>query len=145
MCTIYQPQVKIRRYVTTFSYKIGTNSSKITTLHYADYVESEDGSRDCDYVFVNLFAAPLGTPMPNDNVYGLVRGRAPAPASTPSPRTLPAHLRDPIAGRGVDRGGGRAGPRQRADHPGHLLAPDVEDHRKVLVAAGLLKEGTTPR
>lgn len=38
---------------------------------YADYMESEYGALDCDYVFVNLFRPPVGAPMPRSAIEDL--------------------------------------------------------------------------
>jgi integrase/recombinase XerD len=40
---------------------------------YCDYLHREYGALDCDYVFVNLFAAPHGRPWAYPAVYDLVR------------------------------------------------------------------------
>jgi integrase/recombinase XerD len=39
---------------------------------YSSYMFAEYGERDCDYVFVNLFAAPLGRPLRYQAVHQLV-------------------------------------------------------------------------
>ncbi|GAA3624239.1 hypothetical protein GCM10022419_132290 [Nonomuraea rosea] len=39
---------------------------------YADYLHEEYGDLDCDYVFVNLWAAPYGRPLAYRAVYDLV-------------------------------------------------------------------------
>jgi site-specific recombinase XerD len=39
---------------------------------YATYMETEYGALDCDYVFANLFRAPIGSPMTRANVNELV-------------------------------------------------------------------------
>ncbi|MEV0006459.1 tyrosine-type recombinase/integrase, partial [Micromonospora sp. NPDC050980] len=53
---------------------------------YADYMEVEYGSLDCDFVFVNLFRPPVGAPMTGDGVAKLVtrlRARAGIGGFTP--------------------------------------------------------------
>jgi len=40
---------------------------------YSEYMHSEYGSIDSDYVFVNLWSAPLGRPLRYQAVVGLVR------------------------------------------------------------------------
>jgi integrase len=39
---------------------------------YVDYLGREYGALDCDYVFVNLWGAPLGSPLTYPSVYDLV-------------------------------------------------------------------------
>jgi integrase/recombinase XerD len=39
---------------------------------YSDYMHSEYGTLDCDYVFVNLWSAPIGRPLRYDTVAKLV-------------------------------------------------------------------------
>lgn len=111
---------------------------------YADYMEVEYGSLDCDYVFVNLFGQPLGAPMTAGNVAGLVKRLR---ARTGIGHFHPHALRHTYATRLLRAGVpvevvaellGHASAQTTSDIYSHL---SVEDHRRVLVAAGLLVDG----
>jgi integrase/recombinase XerD len=108
---------------------------------YADYMEAEYGSLDCDWVFVNLFRPPLGAPMAEDNVAKLVvRLRKRTGIVDFSPHVL-RHgyatrlLRAGVAVEVVAALLGHASPTTTAQTYSHL---EVEDHRRALVAAGVL-------
>ncbi|MFI7131585.1 tyrosine-type recombinase/integrase [Nonomuraea sp. NPDC050153] len=108
---------------------------------YADYVEIEYGMLDCDYVFVNLFHPPIGSPMTRANVNELVeRLRARTEITHFSPHAC-RHtyatrlLRAEVPIEVVAALLGHANPQVTADTYSHL---SVEDHRRVLVSAGLI-------
>lgn len=113
---------------------------------YAEYMEVEYGSLDCDYVFVNLFRAPLGAPMTDDNVNGMVerlRERTGIAHFTPhvARHTYATRLiRAGVPLTTVAELLGHASAHTTETTYSHLT---VEDHRKALVSAGVLKEGTT--
>jgi site-specific recombinase XerD len=108
---------------------------------YADYMEAEYGSLDCDWVFVNLFRPPLGAPMTEDSVAKLVaRLRRQTGIANFSPHVL-RHgyatrlLRAGVPVEVVAELLGHASPTTTAQTYSHL---EVEDHRRALVAAGVL-------
>lgn len=108
---------------------------------YADYMETEYGSLDCDWVFVNLFRPPLGAPMTEDAVAkltGRLRGR------TGIAEFSPHVLRHGYATRLLRAGVpieviatllGHASPTTTSQVYSHLT---VADHRRALVDAGVL-------
>lgn len=111
---------------------------------YADYMEVEYGSLDCDYVFVNLFGEPLGAPMTAGNVAGLVKRLR---TRTGIEHFHPHTLRHTYATRLLRAGMpvevvaellGHASAQTTADVYSHL---SVEDHLRALVAVGLLADG----
>jgi integrase/recombinase XerD len=105
---------------------------------YADYLTGEYGALDCDYVFVNLWAAPLGRPMSYPAVYDLV-GRL----RRRSGISFGPHLfRHTYATWLLRRGAGMETVKELLGHAsisttvdtyGHL---SVEDARRTLQAAG---------
>jgi integrase len=107
---------------------------------YADYMESEYGVLDCDWVFVNLFRPPLGAPTTEGAVAKLV-----ARLRTRTGIGFSAHtLRHGYATRLLRAGVpvevvagllGHASSTTTSQIYGHLT---VEDHRRVLVGAGAL-------
>lgn len=74
-------QVRPRRNANRARAKTGARDIPVTpqlVRLFADYLFEEYGPLDCDYVFVNLWAEPLGAPMTYANVIDLVarlRGR----------------------------------------------------------------------
>jgi integrase/recombinase XerD len=108
---------------------------------YADYMEAEYGSLDCDYVFVNLFRPPVGAPMTASNVDDLVRRlraqtgiehfSAHALRHTYATRLLRAGVRVEIVAELL----GHASPQTTMQIYAHLT---VEDYRQALVSAGML-------
>jgi integrase/recombinase XerD len=105
---------------------------------YADYLTSEYGAMDSDYVFVNLWGRPLGSPMTYPAVYDLV-GRLRALAGV---AFGPHHFRHTYATWLLRNGAGMESVRQLLGHAsitttidtyGHLT---VEDARRTLQAAG---------
>ena len=105
---------------------------------YADYLTSEYGAMNSDYVFVNLWGRPLGSPMTYPAVYDLV-GRLRALAGV---AFGPHHFRHTYATWLLRNGAGMESVRQLLGHAsitttidtyGHLT---VEDARRTLQAAG---------
>jgi site-specific recombinase XerD len=108
---------------------------------YADYMECEYGALDCDYVFVNLFRPPVGAPMTASNVEQLARRLRNRTGIT---HFRPHALRHGYATRLLRAGVtmevvaellGHASAQTTAEVYSHLT---VEDHRNVLVKAGVL-------
>ena len=92
---------------------------------YADYLNREYGALDSDYVFVNLWSAPLGRPWSYSAVYDLVkrlRTRTGIDVRTPP---FPTHLRHlaaaPWCRHGV--GEGTIGARLDRHNDRHLRSP----------------------
>lgn len=113
---------------------------------YADYLHDEYGDLDSDYVFVNLFAAPLGQAMSYPAVYDLVlrlRHRTGIDFDPHWFRHTAATrmLRDGTPIEVVSMLLGHASVATTFDVYGHLTA---EDARRVLEAAGWF-EGQTVR
>jgi site-specific recombinase XerD len=108
---------------------------------YADYMEAEYGALDCDWVFVNLFAAPLGAPMTAGSVAKLVeRLRTRTGIAEFSPHALrhgyaTRMLRAGVPVEVVAELLGHASPTTTMQIYSHL---EVEDHRRSLIAAGVL-------
>ncbi|ROO59113.1 site-specific recombinase XerD [Micromonospora sp. Llam0] len=108
---------------------------------YADYMEAEYGTLDCDFVFVNLFRPPLGVPMTADSVAKLVaRLRARTGIAGFSPHVLRHGYATRLLRAGVPVevvAGllGHASATTTSQTYSHLT---VEDHRRALIAAGVL-------
>lgn len=110
---------------------------------YADYMETEYGSLDCDYVFVNLFHPPIGAPMTRENVNdlverlrkrtGIVHFHPHALRHSYATRLLRAQVPIEVVAELL----GHVSPQTTAEAYSHLT---VEDHRRALVAAGMLNE-----
>jgi integrase len=105
---------------------------------YADYLNREYGALDSDYVFVNLWADPLGHPLRYPAVYDLV-GRLRRRTGVVFG---PHHFRHTYATWLLRRGAGMERVKELLGHAsitttidtyGHLT---VEDARKTLQAAG---------
>lgn len=105
---------------------------------YADYLNREYGALDSDYVFVNLWADPLGHPLRYPAVYDLV-GRLRRRTGV---MFGPHHFRHTYATWLLRRGAGMESVKQLLGHAsitttidtyGHLT---VEDARQTLQAAG---------
>ena len=60
---------------------------------YADYLNREYGALDSDYVFVNLWSAPLGRPWSYSAVYDLVKRLRIADRNRVRTPSFPSHLR----------------------------------------------------
>jgi site-specific recombinase XerD len=105
---------------------------------YADYLNSEYGSLDSDYVFVNLWAEPLGHPLTYAAVYDLVRRLRRRTGIDFEPH----QARHTYATWLLRRGAGMESVKELLGHAsitttidtyGHLT---IEDARKTLEAAG---------
>jgi integrase/recombinase XerD len=112
---------------------------------YSDYLHEEYGTLDCDYVFVNLWGAPVGAPMSYASVDRLVRRLRDRTGLTFSPHLFrhsyaTALLRRGVAAEVVQHLLGHASVSTTVDTYSHL---GVEDARRVLAAAGFLDEPVT--
>ncbi|MFI1865503.1 tyrosine-type recombinase/integrase [Streptomyces jumonjinensis] len=115
---------------------------------YAAYMEIEYGALDCDFVFTNLFRAPIGSPMTRANVNELVerlQKRTGIAHFSPhacrhsyATRLLRAEVRIEVVAELL----GHASPQVTAETYCHL---DVEDHRRVLLSAGIINDGAPAR
>ncbi|ANE78273.1 MULTISPECIES: tyrosine-type recombinase/integrase [Mycobacteriaceae] len=107
---------------------------------YCDYLHTEYGDLDSDYVFVNLWADPVGVPMSYRSVYDLVlrlRARSGIMFSPHVFRHTYATdlLRRGVAVEVVSKLLGHASISTTGDTYSHL---SVEDTRRALLAAGVL-------
>lgn len=114
---------------------------------YAEYMEVEYGTLDCDYVFVNLFRPPLGAPMTADNVHKMVDRVCARSGVDFSPHVARHTYATRLLRAGVPI-------EVVAELLGHASSQTTEstyvnltseDHRRALVAAGVLPEGPTGR
>ncbi|GAA1554103.1 tyrosine-type recombinase/integrase [Streptomyces globosus] len=112
---------------------------------YATYMESEYGALDCDFVFANLFRAPIGSPMTRANVNELVeRLRKRTGIAHFSPHVCRHSYATRLLRAGVPIEAvaellGHSSTQTTAEIYSHL---EVEDHRRVLLSAGIIKDGT---
>lgn len=109
---------------------------------YSDYLHEEYGLLDCDYVFVNLWGAPLGAPMSYPSVDRLVRRLRSRTGIEFTPHLFrhsyaTALLRRGVAAEVVQQLLGHASISTTIDTYAHL---DVEDARRALLEAGFLHE-----
>jgi integrase/recombinase XerD len=111
---------------------------------YADYMETEYGALDSDYVFVNLFRPPLGAPMTHGAVEDLAaRLRRHTGIEHFTPHVM-RHtwatklLRAKVPAEVVAKLLGHTSSQTTEQTYSHLT---VEDHREVLVSAGLMSDG----
>jgi integrase/recombinase XerD len=110
---------------------------------YADYMETEYGTLDSDYVFVNLFRGPHGAPMTAENVKDLSkRLRKRSGVAHFSPHALRHSyatrlLRAKVPIEVVSKLLGHSSIQVTLDSYAHL---NVEDHRRALVEAGVMEE-----
>jgi integrase/recombinase XerD len=110
---------------------------------YADYMETEYGTLDSDYVFVNLFRAPLGAAMTASTVHKLAaRLRHRSGVAEFTPHTLRHTMATRLLRAGVDAAVvaellGHASSQTTTSTYGHLR---VEDHRLTLIKVGALEE-----
>jgi integrase/recombinase XerD len=108
---------------------------------YADYMETEYGVLDCDFVFINLFRPPIGAPMTEGAVAKLVArlrtrtGIAGFSAHTLRHGYATRLLRAGVPVEVVAELLGHASSTTTSQIYSHLT---VEDHRRVLVGAGAL-------
>jgi len=113
---------------------------------YSDYLHDEYGTLDCDYVFVNLWGKPVGSPMTYASVYRLVRRLRADTGIEFSPHLFRHSYATDLLRRGVppevvQKLLGHASISTTIDTYSHLGA---EDARRALVAAGVLSE-VSPR
>ncbi|MEU3774248.1 tyrosine-type recombinase/integrase [Streptomyces sp. NPDC032472] len=111
---------------------------------YATYMETEYGALDCDFVFANLFRAPIGSPMTRANVNelverlqkrtGIAHFSPHACRHTYATRLLRAKVPIEVVAELL----GHSSSQTTAEVYSHL---DVEDHRRVLLSAGIIKDG----
>jgi integrase/recombinase XerD len=110
---------------------------------YADYMELEYGTLNSDYVFVNLFRAPLGAPMTAANVHKLAgRLRRRSGVQEFTPHTLRHTMATRLLRAGVDAAVvaellGHSSSQTTTSTYGHLR---MEDHRLTLIKVGALEE-----
>ncbi len=107
---------------------------------YCDYLHTEYGDLDNDYVFVNLWADPLGAPLSYRSVYDLVLRLRTRTGITFSPHVFRHTYATGLLRRGVpvevvSKLLGHASISTTGDTYSHL---SVEDARRALVAAGVL-------
>jgi integrase/recombinase XerD len=109
---------------------------------YSDYLHEEYGPLDCDYVFVNLWAAPVGRPMSYASVDRLVRRLRRRTGIGFTPHQFRHSYATDLLRRGVavevvQHLLGHASISTTVDTYSHL---GIEDARRALVAAGVLTE-----
>lgn len=112
---------------------------------YSDYLHEEYGPLDCDYVFVNLWAAPVGRPMSYPSVDRLVRRLRRRTGIEFTPHQFrhsyaTGLLRRGVAVEVVQHLLGHASVSTTVDTYSHL---EIEDARRALVTAGVLAEATS--
>ena len=111
---------------------------------YSDYLHEEYGALDCDYVFVNLWAEPVGRPMSYPSVDRLVRRLRRRTGIEFTPHQFRHSYATDLLRRGVavevvQHLLGHASISTTVDTYSHL---GIEDARRALVAAGVLTEVT---
>jgi integrase/recombinase XerD len=110
---------------------------------YADYMETEYGGLDSDYVFVNLFRPPLGAPLTAANVHQLAaRLRRRSGVAEFTPHALRHTMATRLLRAGVDAAVvaellGHSSSQTTTSTYAHLR---VEDHRLALIRVGVLDE-----
>jgi integrase len=114
---------------------------------YAEYLHTEYGDLDSDYVFVNLWSGPIGHPMTYPSVYDLVCRIRERTAITFGPHVFRHSYATELLRRGVAVEVvahllGHASIATTGDAYAHLK---VEDARRALVAAGWLADQDGPR
>ncbi len=107
---------------------------------YADYLHSEYGDLDSDYVFVNLWSGPIGHPLTYESVYDLVCALRKRTGIAFGPHTFRHSYATELLRRGVavevvQHLLGHVSIATTGDAYAHLT---VEDARRALVAAGWL-------
>jgi integrase/recombinase XerD len=112
---------------------------------YSDYLHEEYGPLDCDYVFVNLWAEPVGRPMSYPSVDRLVRRLRARTGIEFTPHQFRHSYATDLLRRGVavevvQHLLGHASISTTVDTYSHL---GIEDARRALVAAGVLAEATS--
>jgi integrase/recombinase XerD len=114
---------------------------------YSDYLHTEYGDLDSDYVFVNLWADPVGAPLSYRSVYDLVLRLRTRTGIAFSPHVFrhtyaTGLLRRGVAVEVVSKLLGHASISTTGDTYSHL---SIEDARRALVAAGVLDGNAGPR
>jgi site-specific recombinase XerD len=109
---------------------------------YSDYLYEEYGELDCDYVFVNLWGAPVGAPMSYASVDRLVRRLREHTGISLSVHMFrhsyaTALLRCNVSAEVVQRLLGHSSVSVTVDTYSHL---NIEDARRELEAAGVLSD-----
>ncbi|QIS23370.1 site-specific integrase [Nocardia terpenica] len=112
---------------------------------YSDYLHEEYGLLDCDYVFVNLWGAPVGAPMTYASVDRLVRRLRARTGIMFSPHMFRHSYATGLLRRGVSpeivaKLLGHSSISVTVDTYSHL---GIEDARRALAAAGFLDPTTT--
>jgi len=112
---------------------------------YSEYLHEEYGPLDCDYVFVNLWAAPVGQPMSYPSVDRLVQRLRRRTGIEFTPHQFRHSYATDLLRRGVavevvQHLLGHASVSTTVDTYSHL---GIEDARRALVAAGVLAEATS--
>lgn len=112
---------------------------------YSDYLHEEYGPLDCDYVFVNLWAEPIGRPMSYPSVDRLVQRLRRRTGIEFTPHQFRHSYATDLLRRGVavevvQHLLGHASISTTVDTYSHL---GIEDARRALVAAGVLTETTS--
>lgn len=112
---------------------------------FSDYLHEEYGPLDCDYVFVNLWAEPVGRPMSYPSVDRLVQRLRRRTGIEFTPHQFRHSYATDLLRRGVAVEVvahllGHASISTTVDTYSHL---GVEDARRALVAAGVLAEATS--
>ncbi len=112
---------------------------------YSDYLHEEYGPLDCDYVFVNLWAEPVGRPMSYPSVDRIVRRLRARTGIEFTPHQFRHSYATDLLRRGVAVEVvrhllGHASISTTVDTYSHL---GMEDARRALVAAGVLAEVTS--
>ena len=112
---------------------------------YSDYLHEEYGLLDCDYVFVNLWGAPVGAPMTYASVDRLVRRLRSRTGIMFSPHMFrhsyaTGLLRRNVSPEIVAKLLGHSSISVTVDTYSHL---GIEDARRALTAAGFLDPTTT--
>jgi integrase/recombinase XerD len=124
----------------TYSREVPADASVIRL--YSDYLHEEYGALDCDYVFVNLWAEPVGRPMSYASVDRLVRRLRRRTGIEFTPHQFRHSYATDLLRRGVavevvQHLLGHASISTTVDTYSHL---GIEDARRALLAAGVLSE-----
>ena len=127
----------------TFSRDVPVNPALVRL--YSDYLHEEYGPLDCDYVFVNLWAEPVGRPMSYPSVDRLVQRLRARTGIEFTPHQFRHSYATDLLRRGVavevvQHLLGHASISTTVDTYSHL---GMEDARRALVAAGVLAEVTS--
>lgn len=140
---VRQPLNVNRARAKTFSRDVPVDPALVRL--YSDYLHEEYGLLDCDYVFVNLWAEPVGRPMSYPSVDRLVRRLRARTGIEFTPHQFRHSYATDLLRRGVavevvQHLLGHASISTTVDTYSHL---GMEDARRALVAAGVLAEVTS--